>query len=219
MMMYRPLLIGALLFCFACTSGSSGSSAAKEPATTDTAVSSMTEAAAPDDTIVAAAPARKDRFEQRLTQGEVSFVVTSPNDSKDNTFAIKSEGLSNRNTTFTKEIGRQQVYRAELADLNQDSYPEVYIFTRTPEVPPQGEVYAYASYRNRSFGEVYIADEPEQLQRSAQYKGGDVFELQETTLVRQFPVYTDGKASKNKNTLTYKLKMGETSYRLEAVEQ
>ncbi|HKK80201.1 MAG TPA: hypothetical protein VJ933_11250, partial [Phaeodactylibacter sp.] len=214
-MLYRILLAGLLLLGFACSGGDSSSNTAqtedREP-TVDTAAPQM-ELAAPKTTeeVVAAKPP----FEQELSEGDIRFTITSPNAPKENTLAIQSEGLSGRNPSFTKDLGTQQVYRAELADLNQDGYPEVYIFTRTTTAPPQGEVYAFASYRNRSYGEVYVADEAAQNLRSSTYQGGDVFELKETALVRRFPVYENGRASADSSTLTYKLKMGETSYRLE----
>jgi len=183
----------------------------------DTAVSKTDTAAdtADDNPKVAASPSRSAAFEQQLSEGGVRFTLMSPNTLEANTLTIKSEGLSKRNPSFTKDIGTQQVYRAALADLNQDSYPEVYIFTRTLEEPPKGEVYVYASYRNRSFGEAYVADESVLNQRSETYRGGDVFELQENALIRRFPLYINGRASADTSTLTYKLKMGEASYRLE----
>ncbi|NBC06247.1 MAG: hypothetical protein GVY26_03535 [Bacteroidetes bacterium] len=211
MMLYRMLLAGVLLFGFACSGGDRSSSsqvADKEPQA-DTAAPQM-ELAAPRKAVRSKGP-----FEQELSEEGIRFTITSPNSATKNTFTIQSEGLSARNPSFTKDLGPQQVFRAELADLNQDGYPEVYIFTRTTTEPAQGEVYAYASYRNRSYGEVYVADEAVQNLRSKTYQGGDVFELQETALVRRFPVYENGRASTDSNTLTYKLKMGETSYRLE----
>ncbi len=215
MMLYRMLLAGVLLLGFACSGGDSSSNTAQTEDSeqqVDTATPQM-ELAAPEtagETASVRAP-----FEQELSQAGIRFTITSPNSPTENTFTIQSEGLSSRNPSFTNKIGTQQVYRAALSDLNQDSYPEVYIFARTTTRPPQGEVYAFASYRNRSYGEVYVADEALQNLRSSAYQGGDVFELQETALVRRFPLHENGRASADSSTLTYKLKMGETSYRLE----
>ena len=215
MMLYRMLLAGVLLLGFACSGGNRSSTTAQtedhEPQVDTTA--SPIEPAAPKTSKKEAGS--KAPFEQELSEGGIRFTITSPNIPTENTFAIQSEGLAGRNPSFTKDIGTQQVYRAALADLNQDGYPEVYIFTRTTQEPPQGEVYAFASYRNRSYGEVYVADEAVQNLRSNAYQRGHVFELQETAIVRRFRVYQNGRASSYSNTLTYKLEMGETSYRLE----
>ncbi len=107
------------------------------------------------------------------------------------------------------------VVRAQLADLNQDSYPEVYIFTRSDSGTE--EVYAFASYRNRSYGQIYMA-EAENVANQRSRNGTETFELTETTLLRKFSTPQNGQRDGNPQMITYALKKGETSYRLEPVE-
>jgi len=219
-MNYRLLLWALCLLLYACDVGTSNNTTAdtSEEASTADTVAPTAEVASTEqevtDTMVAATPARTAAFEQTLREGGVSFTVSSPNQAESNTFTIDAEGLALRNETYKEDIGGYQVYRAELSDLNQDGFPEVYIFTRNEA--GQGQVHAYASYRNRSYGQVYVPEVARGDQRMAGYQGGDEFELQETALLRQFPVYEDGKPSGSSRTLTYKLTQGEASYRLEA---
>jgi hypothetical protein len=219
-MNYRLLLWVLCLLLYACNSSTGNNTTAdnseETPNTEDTVaptaeVSSESEAA---DTMVAANPARNSAFEQKLSDGGVSFTVSSPNQAKGNTLTIAAEGLELRNETYEEEIGNYQIYRADIADLNQDGFPEVYIFARNET--GKSQVYAYSSYRNRSYGQIYVPEIATEDQRMTGYQGGDQFKLQETALLREFPIYENGRASGSSRTLTYKLKMGEASYRLEA---
>lgn len=159
------------------------------------------------------APAAQGPFEERLTAGPVTFIVQSPN-TDPNTFTLNTEGMSVRNEKTTVEVDGQ-VVRAKLADLNQDSYPEVYIFTRTKEGTEA--VYAFSSYRNRSYGQIYMA-EAEQYAAQRGSAGPETYELTETVLVRKFAPAQTGQRTGEVQTVEYALKKGETSFRLEPIE-
>lgn len=216
------ILLPVLAFtAFSCGGSSEASSNASttevpaEPANMPEESNPPAEAATPEATKMAqqSAPPVQGPFEEKLTEGPVTFIVESPN-AKRNYFTLNTEGMSVRNEE-TKVDVNGQVVRAQLADLNQDSYPEVYIFTR-------GEggienVYAFASYRNRSYGQIYMA-EAEQYATKRGYQGGDTYELTETRLIRSFSLSEEGQRTAESQTVEYALKKGETSYRLEPVE-
>jgi|AntRauTorckE5430_2_1112549.scaffolds.fasta_scaffold22744_2 hypothetical protein len=155
----------------------------------------------------------EEPFEERLTEGPVTFIVKAPN-TMPNSFTLNTEGMSVRNEETTVDV-EGQVVRASLADLNQDSYPEVYIITRREDGTEN--VYAFASYRNRSYGQIYMA-EARAYTAQRGYEGGDTYELTETKLVCKFPITQDGQRTDEAQTVKYTLKKGETSYRLEPVE-
>lgn len=207
--------------CFLCSCGGSNeattdASDTPAPTTAETSLPSREEAtpdareAGPQSAQPASA-APKGPFKEKLTEGPVSFIVKSPNSSP-NSFTVTTTGMSVRNEATTVDV-QGQVVRAKLADLNQDSYPEVYIFTRT-ETGTEA-VYAFASYRNRSYGQIYIAEaEPGASRRG----NGGTYELTETRLIRKFQPPQNGQRTGDTQSVTYALRKGETSYRLEPVE-
>ncbi|TXB61911.1 hypothetical protein [Phaeodactylibacter luteus] len=155
-----------------------------------------------------AAPLGKP-FEKVLQAGEVSFEVRSPNRGQDNQLTLTSSGFSVRNEAQQVEV-EGLLADAQLADLNADGYPEVYLFTISEvEGGKAMQVYAFASYRNRSFGPIYIPALPESDNRMQGYKGGDKYRLDSEALVRTFST-TDGEES-----LEYELVKGETSFVLQ----
>ncbi|WP_425422511.1 hypothetical protein [Phaeodactylibacter xiamenensis] len=218
------LLLLVLTFTAYSCGGSSEASgeASTSTGTPHTATESASDAAPAPAEAAASEPAEMARqsappaagpFEEKLTEGSVSFIVESPNSSS-NYFTLNTEGMSVRNEETKMEVNGA-VVRAQLADLNQDSYPEVYIFTRTDDGTE--EVYAFASYRNRSYGQIYMAG----AENAANQRGRDgveTFELTETALLRKFSTLQNGQRNGNPQMITYALKKGETSYRLEPVE-
>jgi len=217
------LLLLALSFAVCSCGGSSEASGEATTATetltatesTSNEASAPAEAAAPEPAEMTrqSAPPATGPFEEKLTEGTVSFIVESPNSSS-NYFTLNTEGMSVRNEETKMDIDGA-VVRAQLADLNQDSYPEVYIFTRSDSGTE--EVYAFASYRNRSYGQIYMA-EAENTANQRGREGVETFELTETALLQKFTASQNGQRTGDTQTVTYALKQGETSYRLEPVE-
>jgi hypothetical protein len=184
-----------------------------ESASDEASVAAETAAPEPAEMARQSTPAAAGPFEERLTAGSVTFIVESPNASS-NYFTLNTEGMSVRNEETKMEVNGA-VVRAQLADLNQDSYPEVYIFTRSDNGTEK--VHAFASYRNRSYGQIYMA-EAENAANQRDRDGVETFELMETALLRKFSTPQNEQRSGNPQTITYTLKKGETSYRLEPVE-
>lgn len=160
-----------------------------------------------------AAPASAEPFEETLVSGSVSFRLQSPNTANGNTLTISPSGLQVRNDVQEIDV-EGLVESARLADLNQDGFPEVYIFARE-SASQRGHVYAFTSYRNRSYGQIYVVPLQEGSERLQGYEGQDAFELTDTRLLRSFPVYKEGQATGQERVLTYQLLKGEASFRLE----
>lgn len=214
------LVLAFIVFSCGGSSEASGEASTSTDTTAETVnapdeTPAPTEETAPESAELArqSAPAATAPFEEKLAEGPVTFIVESPNASP-NYFTLNTEGMSVRNEE-TKVDVNGSVVRAQLADLNQDSYPEVYIFTR--EDNGTEEVYAFASYRNRSYGQIYLA-EAENADSRRDRDGAETFELTETALLQKFTTPESEQRNGNPQTITYALKKGETSYRLEPVE-
>jgi hypothetical protein len=212
-MHYRFLIL--LLPCWlAACGGSDGSKGQPEAGQAD--------AAEVDTAAAAEAAPRLQRssytsFQENLQAGPVSFFVSSPNVEEANTLVVASQGMQTRNDTF-QIVVNAKVTGAEVADINQDSYPELYVFTTGPGAQQKGDVFAFASYKNRMMGEVYVPGVSAQSPMLKGYAGRDQFELVDTALLRRFPIYKGETPSGKERTIVYQLNKGESSYRLEAVE-
>ncbi len=77
----------------------------------------------------APAPAVSARFQQTLTLQGVTFTVTCDNDSSINQLSIVPAGLEIDNTAITQDVDGQ-VVGAEVADLDANGSPELYVYVR-----------------------------------------------------------------------------------------
>ncbi|PWB72542.1 MAG: hypothetical protein C3F15_10960 [Holophagae bacterium] len=133
-------------------------------------------------------------FDRALELQGITLHVTCPNDSSLPTLTIVPGGLEIDSTPITRVVDGL-VVGAEVADLNADGSPEVYVYIQSAGSGSYGSLAAYAVNRKRSLSEVYlppISDDPE---ASRGYMGHDQFQVVESRLVRRFPVYRDGDAN------------------------
>jgi hypothetical protein len=127
-------------------------------------------------------------------------------------------GLSIDNAPIVRAI-EGQIIGAEVADLNVDGSPEVYVYIRSGGSGRFGSLVAFSANQRKSLSEIHLpplSDDP----RSAQgYRGHDDFAVVESTLARRFPVYKDGdhaaSPSGGVRQLHYKLKPGESNWQLQ----
>jgi hypothetical protein len=160
-------------------------------------------------------------FDEILKQGNVSFTISSPNVPERNTMVIFSEGLELRNDTFQLEV-QGIVNDAQLADVNGDTFPEVYVFTQQKDNDQLGEVYVFTSYRNRSFGQAFFKEVPRANSLSTATNTTDRFKLEGGKLVREIGTATEGNAVQAESattTITYELRPGEASFQLIPLQQ
>ncbi|MDA0226211.1 MAG: PliI family lysozyme inhibitor of I-type lysozyme [Proteobacteria bacterium] len=166
-------------------------------------------------TVLPAAAPLQVPFDQTLKLQGVSFRITSPNSSSINELKIVPSGLKGSNATIVRSI-EGQITRAEVADLNVDGSPEVYVFVRSAGSGSYGTLVAYSANNRKSLSEIYlppITDDPKSAQG---YMGHDEFAVIENTLARRFPVYKDGDInaapSGGVRQLQYKLRPGEAGW-------
>jgi hypothetical protein len=197
---------------WACNSSSAEQANAEQNASADSTAAAVAEEAAPAKPVLKRG--QNVPFEKTVSEGKISFTVSSPNVPERNTMVIFSKGLENRNDTFQIEVSGQ-VHAAQLADLNTDGFPEVYVFTQQKENELKGNVYVFTSYRNRSYGQAYLRELPAANNLMPAQGGMDHFALEDGQLVRKVGPAAEGEAATAQATsIVYELKSGEASYQL-----
>ena len=171
---------------------------------------SVTGAASQPTAAAAAGP-----FEQRLELLGIGFRVSSPNKHAGNSVRIVPSGLQIDNTPIDMDVAGQ-VIGAEVADLNVDRSPELYVYVRGPAPEQRGTLVAVSANNRKSLGFVNLPELAEHRGASAGYRGHDDMAVVEGRFVRRFPLYgKDGDASKRTGKtrqLQYKLAKGEASW-------
>ena len=161
----------------------------------------------------AAAPDRP--FDRTLALQGISFWVRATNDSSVNTLEIVPSGLQIDNSTITQKIDGQ-VTGAEVADLNADGSPEIYVYVNSAGSGSYGSVVAYAANRKKSLSQIYLPPVTDNKTAARGYMGHDEFAVVENTFVQRFPIYGDGdvnaRPSGRMRQLQYKLRPGEAGW-------
>ena len=159
---------------------------------------------------VIAAPYQRD-----LSLQGVTFYVSSANQGSINKLTMLIDGLKSKTTPIEKEIDGT-VTGAEIADLNSDGSPEIYIYITSAGSSSYGSLVAYAVNKKKSATEIFLPDITENKKLNTGYMGHDEFSVVEGTLVRRFPIYKDGdtnaKATGGLRQVNYKLRPGEAGW-------
>lgn len=156
-------------------------------------------------------------FNQMLSLQGVRFHVTVTHQGSVSTLRIVPSGLKLDNSPIVKTI-EGAVTGAEVADLNVDGSPELYVYVTSAGSGSYGSVVAYAANRRQSLSEIYFPPVADNKKWAQGYAGHDEFAVVENTFVQRFPVYKDAdpltKASGGMRQLQYKLKRGEAAWQL-----
>jgi len=154
-------------------------------------------------------------FEQTLSLQGITFKVTCPNASSINTLTIEPWGLEVDNSLISREIDGT-VTGAEVADLNVDGSPEIYVYVQSAGSGSYGSLVAYSANRRKSLSEIYLPPVADNAEASKGYMGHDEFAVVENTFVQRFPTYRDGDTnaapSGKTRQLQYKLEPGEAGW-------
>ena len=151
-------------------------------------------------------------FSQTVELQGISFRVTCPNDSSINLLHVAPSGLSIDNTTIKQEIDGT-VSGTEMADLNADGYPELYVYVTSAGSGSYGALVAYGSNRNKLISAIYLPSVSENKKLAKGYMGHDEFAVGEGALLHRFPIYREGDNNANPTggmrQIQYKLIQGE----------
>jgi hypothetical protein len=154
-------------------------------------------------------------FDRTLTLQGISFRISTPNDTSVNTLEIIPSGLEIDNSTIVRKIDGR-VTGAEVADLDADGSPEIYVYVNSAGSGSYGSLVAYSANRRKSLSEIYLPPIAENKTASEGYMGHDEFAVVESTFVQRFPLYRDSdiqaKPTGGTRQLQYKLVPGEASW-------
>lgn len=163
-------------------------------------------------------------FHETLSLQGLRFKLSSANHQSINHLTLGVEGLKQKAEPIHREIDGT-ITGAEVADLNVDGFPEVYVYVTSAGSGSYGSVIAFSSNKNKSLSEIYVTPIEKIKKASKGYLGHDEFRVVESRLIRRFPVYRKGdvnaRATGGMRQIQYKLKAGEAGWLLvpDRVEQ
>ncbi len=135
---------------------------------------------------------------------------------------IKTEGFEAVNDTF--EINDTNPIEAIFqADLDHNSFEEVYIITQSAGSGSYENIIGYASNKDKSLTPIYLPElNDNDLKAGATFEGfqgQDSVYVFQNKLLRNFPIFKEGDANccptGGEKTVEYELKQGEASWVLE----
>lgn len=157
-------------------------------------------------------------FRQTFELQGIAFEVSATNDGSINQLKITPTGLADDNAAVEAEIDGS-VTGAEVADLDSNGFPEIYVYVSSAGSGTYGSLVAYAVNNGKSMTPIYLPPLDEDSANSAGYMGHDEFAALEGVLGRRFPLYATGDDNADPTgktrQLQYKLVAGEAGWVLE----
>jgi hypothetical protein len=133
-----------------------------------------------------------------------------------NVLSIVPSGLA-ADGTVSQEVDGTAT-GAEVADLDSDGSPEIYVYVQSGGSGSYGSLAAYSTNKKRSLLPIPLPPVSENPEASKGYMGHDTFAVVEGRLLQRFPVYkpgdTNASPSGGMRQLHYKLVPGETGWLL-----
>jgi len=153
----------------------------------------------------------------RLNYGSLSFELQATADSSENELRVNTVGLSHDQGELNAELDGV-AYRAEVADLDGNGWPEVYVYVASAGSGSYGSLAAFAVNNGKSLSPVYLAPLEQSPEATKGYMGHDEFAVVENRLVRRFPIYLPGDTNAEPNggtrQIQYRLDAGEAGWLL-----
>ncbi len=159
-------------------------------------------------------------FDKVLKLEGITFHVQATNEGSLNQLTITPSGLSIVNDVIKQEIDGS-VSGAEIADLNSDGSPEIYVYVNSAGSGSYGSLVAYSANNKKSLSGIYMAPLEDDKKNSVGYMGHDEFAVVESSFARRFPIYKKEDINANPTggtrQLQYKLVPGEATWQLKLV--
>lgn len=154
-------------------------------------------------------------FHARLQLQGIRFDVHATSRGSINSLTVTPHGLKERNEVIHETIDGT-VTAAEVADLNRDGSPELYIYVTSAGGGSYGRLVGYSANRRKSLSDIYLPELADDQVHGRGYQGHDQFRIVEGWLVRTFPVYNPGdlqsKPTGGQRQLQYALHPGEAGW-------
>ncbi len=152
-----------------------------------------------------------------LRYGDIGFNVEATTGSSINQLTVYPWGTAPEQTQLVTELDGT-AYRAEVADLDANGLPELYVYVSSAGSGSYGSLVAYAIGDANTLSPISLAPLDQTPEAMEGYMGHDEFAVVENTLVRRFPRYIEGDtnaaASGGTRQIQYKLKQSESGWTL-----
>lgn len=162
-------------------------------------------------------PVSTGAFDRSLAWQGIGFRVEAANAGSVGRVRITPSGLSRDNTPVEREVDGL-VVGAEVADLNVDGSPEIYVYVQSVGSGSAGSLVAVSANARKSLSDIALPALDTQRGATRGYQGHDDFAVVEGTLLRRFPIYREGDTNAaptgGVRQLQYKLVKGEASWQL-----
>jgi len=157
-------------------------------------------------------------FEQTLELLGIRFKVSATNEGSLNRLTIRPTGAGITNSAIETGIDGS-VTGAEVADLNNDGSPEIYVYVTSAGSGSYASLAAYAANDKKSLSPIYLPPLADNPKLSKGYMGHDQLSLGDGFLLQRFPLYRDGDSNATPSggirQVHYQLVQGEAGWQLE----
>jgi hypothetical protein len=133
-------------------------------------------------------------FDQTLTLQGIAFHVMATDSSSMNRLTIAPTGLTGGDDRIEQEIDGR-VSGVEVADLNGDGAPEIYIFVNSAGSGSYGSLVAFSADDKASLVPIHLPEITDIVEAAPGYMGHDRFAVDVGALVQRFPIYRDSDAN------------------------
>lgn len=152
-------------------------------------------------------------FNRSLSLQGYSFTVKATGSGSQQQLTITTRGGKTPIKPISQTVNGT-VIGAEVADLNSNSLPEVYVYVQSAGSGSAGELVAYSVVNGEQLSPIYLQELSGASAKG--YMGHDKFQIVEGCLVRNFPIYKPGdsnaKPTGGERQICYKLESGEASW-------
>ncbi len=166
--------------------------------------------------VLATAGSAASGYKETLTLQGITFDVSETASGSATKVTIKPSGLATVNDPVTHDIDGR-VVRAEVADIDANGSPEIYVFT-VSRVDQAGGVVAYSTNNKKSMSEIYVPPISDDPKNSAGYAGRDESAIVENSYVTRFKLYSgsgpEARPTGKMRQLQYKLRPGEAGWKM-----
>ena len=165
-----------------------------------------------------APPVTGRSFDRTLELQGIRFRVSCPNEGSLNSLRIVPAGLEVDDSPIEREVDGT-VTGAEVADLDADGSPEIYVYVTSAGSGSYGSLVAYSANRRKSLSRIQLPPVTGDARAAKGYMGHDAFAVGAGVLTRRFPIFRDSdvaaKPTGGTRRLEYVLVPGEAGWLLE----
>lgn len=129
------------------------------------------------------------RFDTSMKIGKVGYKIFINNKGTErNSITIGPIGFDNSVREVTFEV-KGRINRAEVDDLNNDGFPDLVLYVKSPGDKNKSIIIGVSSDKNAGFSPIYFPDILDDQKLRIGYMGYDEYSLMEGSVMRRFPVY------------------------------